>query len=118
MIIIYEEDGKTIYARGFKDREEYKDFKYPDRKRKVRSIMSERNYSETKNAERVREKYRLQTKLEQQKHKSRGHEYYHNVVIPRKMGLEPYRELGQKGRPSVKRNKQVIFHGKSKVAFN
>jgi len=117
MIVIYEEDGTTIYARGFKDKNEYILFKYPDRKTAVRDVMTERVYSETKDAIRGREKYKLQTKLEQQKKNSRMREYYHNVLVPRKLGVQPYRELNQKGRPSQKPKCEIIFHGKSKVEF-
>jgi len=116
MIIIYEEDGTTVYARGFSE-EEYLDYMYPDRKKIVRDIMTERAYVETKEAHKRREKYKLQTKLDQQKKNSRGKEYYHNVMVPRKLGVEPYREVGKKGRPKEKPNTQIIFHGKSKVAF-
>jgi len=122
MIVIYEEDGKTVFATGLKGKEEMKQYRmnkrYPDRKRRVRNNIGERGLSENKVAIVGRNNYRLKTKLQQQKKNAKGREYYHNVVVPRRMGLDPYRELGKAGRPNPDKAEPIKFHGKSKVSFD
>lgn len=107
-IVIRNEDG-SIFAVAYK--------KKPDEKKKVRDVMRDRDYLETKQAERGRRNYRKRTKLQQQKKNARGYEYYHNVVVPRNLGLEPFRPLGQKGVKSIPKP-TIIFHGKIKVSFD
>lgn len=122
MIIIYEEDGKTVYAIGFNKQEYINYLLNPpvkpnsQKKHRVRKVNRERNVIPTDDNIRKKSYYRNQTNLQRQKSNANTLEYYHNVIVPRKLGMQPHRKISKGGTP-IERPEPIIFHGKSNITF-